>query len=170
MAEFGSGDYLFLTHLDGYNEDLVGREQVRALIEDFPGEVYLVNEFPEDHEDFEKQVSGEELLSEENLLQTRVGLGEPRTVPMPSPETAYFGGFNMPECLSNTVDKASDFYGEESDYAVLKDYTIHGFETLEEKIGDEEAETLEELVEKGILEEEDVSLYPPNCRVVVSDI
>lgn len=170
MAGFGSGDYLFLTHLDGYDEDLVGREQVRGLIEDFPGEVYLVNEFPEDHEDFEKQVSGEELLSEENLLKTTVGLGEPRTVPRPSPEIAYFGGFNMPECMSNTVDKVSDVYGEKSEYAVLKDYTIHGFETLEEKMEDEEAETLEELVEKGILEEEDVSRYPSSCRIVASDI
>ena len=170
MTNFSSGDYLFLTHLDEYNEDLIGGDQVRALIEDFPGDVYLVNEFPEDHEDFEKQVPGEELLSEENLLQTIVGLGEPRTVPVPSPKTVYFGGFNMPECLSNTVDKASDFYGEESNYAVLKDYTIHGFETLEEKMGDEEAATLDELVERGILEEEDVSRYPPSCRVVASGI
>ncbi|MEF8880686.1 MAG: hypothetical protein V5A72_02565, partial [Candidatus Nanohaloarchaea archaeon] len=153
MNRFNSGDYLFLTHLDDYNESLIGKEQVRRLVSDFPGAVYLVNEFPREHEDFENEVSGQELLPEENLLQTKVGLGEPEGVPEGHPETAYFGGFNLHECMANTVDRVVDEYGGGPNYAILEDYTLHGFEVLKDKIDSEEVETVEDLVDVGILEE-----------------
>lgn len=170
MNEFNSDDYLFLTHLDDYNENLVGKEDVRRLVIDFPGAVYLVNEFPREHEDFENEVSGQELLPEENLLQTEVGLGEPERIPQDPPATAYFGGFNLHECMANTAHRVVDEYGEESDYGILEDYTLHGFEVLEEKIDSEEVEILEDLVDLGILEKDEIEKYPQDCRIVSSNV
>ena len=170
MEDFSSGDYLFLTHLGDYTESIIDEEEVEELITAFPGEVFLVNEFPRENEDFEKEIFGEYIVPDENLLQTRVGLGEPEELPECPPETAYFGGFTLTWCMSITAGNVVEQYGEDTEYAILADYTVDTLETtLEESIeGIDNIETVTDLEEQGYVKKGDIENYPEDCRVISS--
>ena len=103
MENFQSEDYLFLTHLDEYTATKIPEEEVIELVQEFPGEIFLINEFPRTGEETDTTVHGQNHVPGENHLQTRVGLGEPREIPENPPETAYFGGFNMTECMAGRL-------------------------------------------------------------------
>jgi len=171
MTCFESKDYLFITHLGEYTENLISEQEVLDLVEFFPGETFLVNEFPKENEDFESSVFGEEYVPDENLLQTRSGLGEPINVPKEAPETAYFGGFKLTFCMANTVNKVFEEYGQNTDYSILTDYTLDGPETLEDAIeGEEDLDSLTDLERLGYIAENGISQYPEKSRLTSTGI
>jgi hypothetical protein len=166
MDSFESEDYLFLTHLGGYTESIINEEDVENLTELFPGKTFLVNETPQENEDFENKVHGEHTANT-FILETLSGLGEPEDVPEPVPDTVYFGGFRVDFCMANTAERIHQEHGEEPSYAVIADYTIgNNQSTLETQLESHQCvETIEELKEYGYGEAV-IDQYPDDCEIV----
>ena len=171
VENFQSEDYLFLTHLDEYTAAKIPEKEVIELLQEFSGEIFLINEFSRNGEKQDNHVHGQNHVPPKNHLQTKVGLGEPIDVPENQPETAYFGGFNMAECMATSIGKIAESFGETTEYAILEDYTLHGHETLEKAIsGEEKIEEIEDLIEPGYVEPREIQEYPENTRITNSGI
>lgn len=78
----------------------------------------------------------------------------------------------MTECMATSIGNVAEAFGETTDYAVLEDYTLQGWEKLEDviKTDQQEIETMEDLVEHGYVENQRLDQYPENCRIASSGL
>ena len=168
MFDEASTDYLFLTHLGDYIESCISEDKVLNLIDRFPGKTYLVNEFPREYEDFENNPYGENIVPEENHLQTVVGLGEPETAPQPEPDRAFLGGFETSQCQASTAEKLAEEYSQNVDYFLISDFSILGGRTVEEILEENQIETLQELEQTAGSDRTEAltERYPENTQIV----
>lgn len=119
-----SYDQLYVTHLDSFRDpEDIGREEVRNMINSFPGKSFLCVENP-GHSSYAYGVTE---VPEEHILGTPPGSGEPSEIPEHrDPQNIYFGGIFLEDCVKETIDSVHEEYGSFPRYRIVDPITLKG--------------------------------------------